>query len=84
MRAATAGNLAPIMPQENLVQVLGHEVRPGLPGEQTVEGSASRQRRPPCKTNKGMSDEAAFTYLLTYSVLSIKIISADCIVCVLT
>ena len=36
-----------------------------------VESSPSRQRRPPCKTNKGMSDEAAdaaaLTYLLTYS-----------------
>ena len=35
-----------------------------------MESSPSRQRRPPCKTNKGISDEAAdaaaFTYLLTY------------------
>ena len=35
-----------------------------------VECSPSRQRRPPCNTNKGMSDEAAdaaaLTYLLTY------------------
>ena len=36
-----------------------------------VESSPSRQRRPPCQTNKGMSDEAAnaaaLTYLLTYA-----------------
>ena len=36
-----------------------------------VECSLSRQRRPPCKTNKEMTDEAAdaaaHTYLLTYS-----------------
>ena len=36
-----------------------------------VESSPSRQRRSPCKTNKGMSDEAAevaaLTYLLTVS-----------------
>ena len=35
-----------------------------------VESSPSCQRRPPCKTNKGMSDEAAdaaaLTYLLTF------------------
>ena len=35
-----------------------------------VESSPSRQRRPPCKTNKEMADEAADTaalvYLLTY------------------
>ena len=37
-----------------------------------IESSPSRQRRPPCKTNKEVSDEAAdaaaLTYLLTYSV----------------
>ena len=35
-----------------------------------VESPPSRQRRPPCKTNKGTSDEAAdaatLTYLLTW------------------
>ena len=35
-----------------------------------VESSPSRRRRPPCKSNKEMSDEAAdaadLTYLLTY------------------
>ena len=31
-----------------------------------VESSPSRQRRPPCKTNKGMSDEAADATSLTY------------------
>ena len=43
-----------------------------------VESSPSRQRRPPGKTNKGMSDEAAdaaalsypATYLLTYYLLT--------------
>ena len=70
MRAATEGSLPPVMPQGNLVEVLGREVRQGLPGELIVESSPSRQRRPPCKTNKEMSDEAAdaaaLTYLLTY------------------
>ena len=71
MRAATEGNLAPVMPQGNLVEALGREVRQGSPGELMVESSPSRQRRPPCKTNKEMSDDAAdaaaLTYLLTYS-----------------
>ena len=69
MRAATEGNLPPVMPEGNLVEVLGREVRQGSPGELMVESSPSRQRRPPCKTNKEMSDEAADaaapTYLLT-------------------
>ena len=59
------------MPQGNLVEVLGREVRHGLPGELMVESSPSRQRRPPFKTNEEMSDQAAdaaaLTYLLTYS-----------------
>ena len=59
MRAATEGSLPPVMPQGNLVEVLGREVRQGSPGELMVESSPSRQRRPPCKTNKEMSDEAA-------------------------
>ena len=58
------------MPVGNLVEVLGREVRKGSPGELMVESSPSRQRRPPCKTSKEMSDEAAdaaaVTYLLTY------------------
>ena len=70
MRAATEGNLAPVVPQGNLVEVLGREVRQGSPGELMVESSPSRRQRPPFKTNKGMSDEAAdaaaLTYLLTY------------------
>ena len=70
MRTATEGSLPPLMPQGNLVEVLGREVRQGSPGELMVESSPSRQRRPPCKTNKEMSDEAAdaaaLTYLLTY------------------
>ena len=72
MRAATEGNLPPVMPQGNLVEVLGREVRQGSPGELVVESSPSRQRPPPCKTSREMSDEAAeaasLTYLLTYLV----------------
>ena len=70
MTAATEGHLPPVMPQGNLVEVLGHEVRKGSPGELMVESSPSRQRRPPCKTSKEMSDEAADAAaltLLTYS-----------------
>ena len=71
MRAATEGGLPPVMPQGNLVEVLGRERRQGSPGELMVESSPSRQRRPPCKTNKEMSDEAAdaaaLTYLLTWT-----------------
>ena len=52
MRAATEGNLLLVMPQRNLVELLGREVRQGLPGELMVERSPSRQRRPQCKTNK--------------------------------
>ena len=69
MTAANEGSLPPVMPQGNLVEVLGREVRQKSPGELMVESSPSRQRRPPCKTNKKMSDEAAdaasLTYLLT-------------------
>ena len=66
MRAATEGSLPPVMPQGNLVEVLGREVRQGSPGELMVESTPSRQRRPPCKTNKEMSDEAADAAALTY------------------
>ena len=70
MRAATEGHLPPVMPQGNLVEVLGREVRKGSPGELMVESSPSLHRWPPCKTSKEMSDEAAdaaaLTYLLTY------------------
>ena len=66
MRAATEGNLPPVMPQGNLVEVLGREVGQGSPGELMVESSPSRQRRPPCKTNKEMSDEEADATALTY------------------
>ena len=67
MRAATEGSLPPVMPQGNLVEVLGSEVRQGSPGELMVESSPSRQRRPPCETNIEMSDEAADAAALTYS-----------------
>ena len=66
MRAATEGSLPPVMPQANLVEVLGREVRQGSTGELMVERSPSRQRRPPCKTNKENSDEAADAAALTY------------------
>ena len=66
MKAATEGSLPLVMPQGNLVEVLGREVRQGSPGELMVESTPSRQRRPPCKTNKEMSDEAADAAALTY------------------
>ena len=56
MRAGTEGHLPPVLLQGNLVEVLGREVRKGSPGELMVESSPSRQRRPPCKTSKEMSD----------------------------
>ena len=59
------------MPQGNLVEILGREVRQGSPGELMVESSPSRQRRPPCKRNKGMSDQAADAVALTYFVTSL-------------
>ena len=65
MRAATEGSLPPVRPQGNLVEVLGREVRQGSPGELMVESTPSRQRRPPCKTNKEKSDEAADAAALT-------------------
>ena len=54
------------MPGGNLVVVVGREVRQGSPGELMVEGSPSRLGQPPCKTNKGMSDDAADAAALTY------------------
>ena len=54
------------MPQGKLVEVLGRDVRQGSPGELMVERSSSGQRWPPCKTNKGMPDQAADTAALTY------------------
>ena len=42
MRAATEGNLPPIMPQGNLVAVPGREARQGSPGELMLESSPSR------------------------------------------
>ena len=59
MRAATEGSLPPVMPEGNLVEVLGREVRQGSPGKLMVESTPSRQGRPPCKTNEEESDEAA-------------------------
>ena len=70
MRAATEGSLPPVMPQGNLVEVLGREVRQGSPGELMVESTPSRQRPPPCKTNKEESDEAADAAALTYYLLT--------------
>ena len=69
MRAATEDNLPPVMAQGNLVKVLDREVRLESLGELMVDSSPSRQRRPPCKTNKGNSDEGCGCgrpYLLTY------------------
>ena len=70
MRAATERSLPPVVPQGNLVEVLGREVRQGSPGEMMVESSPSRQRRPPCRPNEEMSDEAADTAALTYLLLT--------------
>ena len=70
MRAATEGHLPPIMPQGNLVEVLGREVRKRWPGKLMVESSPSHQRRPPCKTSEEMSDEAADAAALSYSLTS--------------
>ena len=85
MRAATEGSLTPVMPQGNLVEVLGREVRQGSPGELMVESAPSRQRRPPCKTNKEESDEAAdaaaLTYLLTYLCFDLEGEHPDLILC---
>ena len=66
MRAASEEHLPRVMPQGNLLEALGREVRKGLPGELMLESSPSRQRRPPCKTSKEMSDEAADAAALTY------------------
>ena len=66
MKAATEGSLPPVLPEGNLVEVLGREVRQGSPGELMVESTPSRQRRPPCKTNKEEADEAADAAALTY------------------
>ena len=66
MREVTEGNLPPVMPQGNLVEVLGREARQRSPGELMVESSPSCQRRSPCKTNKGLSDEAADAAALSY------------------
>ena len=66
MRSATEGNLPPVMPQGNLVEVLGREVRQESPGELMPQSSPSRHRWPPCRTNKEMSDEAADAADLTY------------------
>ena len=52
MRAATEGHLGPVMPEGNLVEFLGGEVRKGSPGELMVVSSPSRRRRPPCKSSK--------------------------------
>ena len=63
VRAATEGNLPPVIPQGNLVEALCCEVRQESPGELMVESSSSRHRRPPCKM--GMSNEAADAAALT-------------------
>ena len=72
MRAATEGHPPPVIPEGNLVEVLGREVRKGLPGELIVESSPSRQMRPPCKTSEEMSDEAADAAALTYSLTYLR------------
>ena len=73
MRAATEGSLPLVMPQGNLVEVLGREVRQGSSGELMVKSTPSRQRQPPCKTNKEESDEAADAAALTYLLIWVLI-----------
>ena len=65
--------------QGNLVEVLGREVRQGSPGELMLESTPSRQRRPPCKTNKEKSDEAADTAALTYLLIRLREVLISCI-----
>ena len=69
------------MPQGNLVEVLGREVRQVSPGELMVESTPSRQRRPPCKTNKeesdGAADAAALTCLHTYLLAATGVTARD-------
>ena len=67
------------MPQGNLVEVLGCEVRKGSEGELMVESSPSRKRRPPCKTSKEMSDEAADAATLTYLLTTFHRIFGSCV-----
>ena len=71
LRAATEGNLPPVISQGTPVDVLGREVGWESPGELMVECSPSRQRQPPCETNKGTSDEAADAVALTYLLTSL-------------
>ena len=71
MRAGSEGNLPLVMSQGNLVD-LGLELRQGSQGKLMVESSPSRQRRPPCKTNKGKLDEAAEAAALTYLLTHLK------------
>ena len=70
VRAATEESLLPVMPHGNLADLHGREVRHGSPGKLMVETSPPSHRRPPCKMNKEITDEAAdgpaLTYLLTY------------------
>ena len=74
MRAATEGSLPQVMPQGNLVEVLGRELRQGSPGELMMESTPSCQRRPPCKTKKEKSDEAADAAALTYLLTCIMLL----------
>ena len=81
MRAATEGSLPLVMPQGNLVEVLGREVRQGSPGELMVESTPSRQRGPPCKTNKEKSEEAADAAALTYLLTALCQFKSDLALC---
>ena len=74
MRAATDGGLPPVMPQGNLVEVLGREVRQGSPGELMVESTPSRQRRHHVKQTRRCqmrlrTRPPLLTYLLKSSIL---------------
>ena len=68
MRAGTEGSLPLVMPQGNLVEVVGREVRQESPGELMVESSPSghhvKQTRR-CQMRL-RTRPPSLTYLLTY------------------
>ena len=66
MRAATEGNLPPVMPQGNLDEVLRCEVRQGSPGELMVESSPSRHVKQTRRCQMRLRTRPPLlTYLLT-------------------
>ena len=67
MRAATEGSLPPVMPQGNLVEVLGREMREGSPGELMVESTPSRQSKQTRRSQMRLRTRPPLlTYLLSF------------------